>query len=123
MAPESAALTEVRQRVAVLEVGHKQLIDQMADVAVRNEALDREITTMRDDIREAVKEGMQEAIGAFFESAQKRAAEKTGMWLWGAVKGFFSRWFVIGAIILTVGKYAGWSVASTVFDAITGARK
>ena len=55
MAPESAALTEVRQRVSVLEVGHKQLIDQMADVAVRNEALDREILSMRDDIREAVK--------------------------------------------------------------------
>lgn len=104
------------QRVKILEVGHWQLVDQMADIALEHQ-------DMTQRLEEAIERGLERGAQKLIDKLQKQAAENTGRWLWGALKAVFTRWLMIAAIVLTVGKFAGWPLATQVLDAIIGKGK
>jgi hypothetical protein len=103
----------LERRIGAVEVGHRVLVNQMADIAIEH-------ASMKDEIKLAIREAMAEGISDFFNSAQKRAAEKTGRWLWSAITEGLTKWLVIAAIVVSVGKVAGWPLALSVWDAVTG---
>ena len=113
---ETPSVTELRQRVTVLEVGHQTLTNQMADLTIQQ-------ADMAENLEKAIERAFDSAISKLLEKAQQQAAERTGRWLWGSLKALASRWLLIAAIVVTVGKFAGWQMASAVFDAITGKGK
>lgn len=51
------------------------------------------------------------------------AAEYSGRWLLGALKAFFSKWLVIGVIVILVAQYAGLAPAKAVAGWLAGAQK
>lgn len=80
-------------------------------------------------MRSAVAAGMRDVLGdddlmdsvldRLLQRIQRGAAERTGRWLWGTIRVFFTRWMVIGLIVLMVGQYIGWGPAKTVFGWLT----
>ena len=104
------------QRVRILEVGHGQLVDQMADIALEHQ-------DMTQRLEEAIERGLERGAEKLIAKLQKQAAENTGRWLFGALKAVFTRWLLIAALVLTVGKFAGWPLATQVLDAIIGKGK
>lgn len=74
-------------------------------------------------IEEAMDRALDRFADRFVEKLQKRAAEQTGRWFWGAVKAALSRWLVIAFIVVLIGKAAGVQSAVSVFDMLTGKGK
>lgn len=99
------------RRIRILEVGQRQLVDQMADITVQQ-------ADMVERLEQAVERALTNAIDKAVERLQARAAERTGRWFWGTIKSVFTKWLVISGVVLVIGKFAGWQVASTIFDAI-----
>lgn len=113
---ECPGLNRVERRVRVLENGHDALISQISDITVQQQ-------DMTERLEQAVERALTNAIDKAVERLQTKAAERTGMWLWGTVKAVFSRWILVAVIVVMVGKMAGWQAASAVFDAILGREK
>lgn len=114
-----AAQDDIRRHAAALsalERGHDELAVQMADLAL-------EQTNMGKQIEEAMERALDRAFDRFADRLQKRAAEQTGRWFWGAVKAALSRWLVIAFIVVLIGKAAGVQSAVAVFDMLTGKGK
>lgn len=80
-------------------------------------------------MRTAVAEGLREVLGddelmdkvldRLLQRIQRGAAERTGRWVWSSLRVLFSRWLVIGAIVLGVAHYIGLGPAKTVFGWLT----
>lgn len=67
----------------------------------------------------ADEELMDSLLDRLLQRIQRGAAERTGRWLWSSLRAIFSRWLVIGLIVLMVGQFAGWGPAKAVFGWIT----
>lgn len=105
---------EIDQRVRVLENAQRMLMDQSAEAAVTLSRLD-------DRLQKAVTGGLREVLtddelmDAVLERLRARlvrgAAESTGRWLWGSIKGALSKGLVIGVIVLLAWQFAGLASA------------
>ena len=96
-----------------LELGHEQLVNQMAELAIQQ-------ANMGKQLEEAMERALDRALDRFLERAQTRAAEKTGRWFWGTIKAVASKWIFIGFLIVSLGKLAGWQFAVTLVDNLLG---
>lgn len=93
------------------------LMDQSAEVAVTLHTLD-------DRLQKAVTAGLRDVLtdedlmDSLLERLRARlvrgAAEKTGRWLWGSIKGALSKGVVIVVIALLVGQFFGLAPAKAV---------
>jgi hypothetical protein len=110
------ALRRLDAQARSLELGHEQLVNQMAELAIQQ-------ANMGKQIEEAMERALEKAFDRFLDRMQSKAAEHTGRWFWRAVKAAASRWLLIAFIVVTVGKMAGWQFAVAVFDAIMGKGK
>lgn len=66
------------------------------------------------------KETLSRVMDIVVDTAQKRAAEKTGNAVGSMLKSLFTRWIVIGCILLMVAKTAGVDVAGKVWASLKG---
>ena len=107
------ALRKQATQLHCLELGHEQLVNQMAELAIQQ-------TNMGKQIEEAMERALDRAFDRFLERAQTRAAEKTGRWFWGTIKAVASKWIFIGFLIVSLGKVAGWQFAVTLVDNLLG---
>lgn len=107
------ALRKQATQLHSLELGHEQLVNQMAELAIQQ-------TNMGKQIEEAMERALDRAFDRFLERAQSRAAEKTGRWFWGTVKAVASKWLFIAFLVISVGKIAGWQFAVTLVDNLLG---
>jgi hypothetical protein len=87
-----------------------------------------------DEMRAAQAEAMADAIRSVLRSpedisafmdlvalkAQERATAAAGRGVWWVLRVAVSRWLVIGLIVLTMAKMAGWDVAAKVGRWLTG---
>lgn len=113
-------------RIKTLENMSKVLNDQAAEVAVAMSGLD-------DRMQRAIAAGFREVLtddellDGLLERLRGRlvqgAAEHTGRWLLGTIKAFFSRWLVIGVIVVMVAQYAGLAPAKVVAGWLAGGAK
>lgn len=81
-------------------------------------------------LRAAVAQGLRDVLAdeelidnlldRLLQRIQRGAAERTGRWVWNSLRVLFSRWLIIGAIVLGVGQMIGWGPAKTVFGWLTG---
>lgn len=101
------------QRLRALEVGHTTLTHQIADIAVQQ-------NDMSERLEAAIERAVERAVNKLFERTQQRAKDGFLKWLWSLLKDFLFRWVFIGFLVLSVAKYAGWPLAATIFDALTG---
>jgi hypothetical protein len=69
-------------------------------------------------MQEAVAQGVIAGFDRLIERTKQQASEQTGRWFWGLIKGTLMRWGMVALIILSVGKMAGWQLATAVWDAI-----
>lgn len=123
MAQEANGLTD-QERLRVLEIGQKVLTDQMADIAVENRDMGQRIEeAVTRGVQAGLEAGLPRALEKLIEQKKREAAEGTGRWLWGVVKDTVIRWGLILALVISIGKFAGWPLAAQVWDAITGAKK
>lgn len=123
MAPETHQLNEA-ERLRILEIGQRVLSDQMAEVAVENRDMGQRIEeAVTRGVQAGLEAGLPRALEKLIEQKKREAAEGTGRWVWGIVKDTVIRWGLILALIVSIGKFAGWPLAAQVWDAITGAKK
>lgn len=104
------------QALAALERGHDELAVDMADLALRQNDMGKQL-------EEAMERALERVADKFLDRLQQRAAEQTGRWVWGTVKAVLSRWIVIGFVVVMIGKWAGIQSAVAVFDMLTGKGK
>lgn len=64
---------------------------------------------------------IEDVMGKVVTTAQRRAAEKTGNAVGSMLKSLFTRWIIIGCILLLVAKTAGVDVAAKVWATVKGA--
>jgi hypothetical protein len=93
------------------------------------EGLRGELHSMRQELPNAMATAFQAAltdpvtlgkvIGTVAEIAQKRAAEKTGNAVGSVLKSFFTKWLIIGCVVVIIAKTAGVDVAKSVWAALT----
>lgn len=65
-------------------------------------------------------EVIEQVMDIVVSTAQKRAAERTGMAFFALGKSLLTRWVVIAAVVLLVAKLAGVEVATKTWKLITG---
>ena len=95
--------------------------DQLAGVRDEIRTLkDSQAQAMADAIRSVLtdKETLAKVMDIVVDTAQKRAAEKTGNAVGSMVKSLFTRWIVVGCIVVLVAKTAGVDVAGKVWAAL-----
>lgn len=89
-----------------------------------------EIRTLKESQAEAManalravltdKETLARVMDIVVDTAQKRAAEKTGNAVGSMVKSLLTRWVVIGCVVVIVAKTAGVDVAGKVWASLKG---
>lgn len=103
---ERMTALEAKQRV--LDVGHRHLVDQMADITV----------SMRDAVAEGMRQTLTdpEVLAAVWEAAMKQGQrglhERAGRWL-------FSRWTGLVVLLMLLAQYIGWPAAVKALLGIT----
>lgn len=115
-----------RQHHVVVEVEHFDAA--MGMFGDQLEGVRDEIRTLKDSQAEAMaaalravltdKETLARVMDIVVETAQKRAAEKTGNAVGAMAKSLLTRWVVIGCIVVLVAKTAGVDVAGKVWAAL-----
>jgi uncharacterized membrane-anchored protein YjiN (DUF445 family) len=120
-------MTAVRQHV-IVEVEHFD-----AAIGMLGDQLDgvrEEIRTLKEHQADAMasalrsvltdKETLAKVMDIVVDTAQQRAAEKTGNAVGAMVKSLLTRWVVIGCIVVIVAKTAGVDVAGKVWASLKG---
>lgn len=85
---------------------------------------------IREDMADAIAEGMRRVLkdpeilagvmDTVVETAQRKAAERTGLAFFGLLRSLVSKWILIGALVLMALKLAGVEVAAKVWRLLTG---
>ena len=109
-------MADLQKQIDVLGAGQRLLHDQVSELAVEQHL-------MTQKLEEAIERGFEKAVDKLIDKAQQRAAEHTGRWLWGTLKAAFTRWLVIGLIVVLTYKYLGSGAAGSVLDSLTGGVK
>lgn len=65
-------------------------------------------------------ETISSVMNIVVDTAQKKAAERTGMAFFALGKSLLTKWILIGAIVVLVAKMAGVDVATKVWKLLTG---
>ena len=98
------------------------VLDRLADLEARQMTDQQMTAAFAAGAREALRDQklIDDVIDSVSDTVQRRAAEQTGRAVGGTIKTLFSKWLLIGFILLLVAKLAGLDVAHRVWLAIKG---